>query len=323
MGRLRHREGRQTGDPGFYTLARTAASCALSRDPGDLEAQRLQVEVLHRFRRLTEARRLAGELVAQTDDGLDHLLLGQVGLELGELLDAAAACTAAMDRRPGPGPLDCAAQVRWLTGDLEGALELLRQALEEEDPEDLEARAWRLARLARLEALDGGPAAVLLEQALALAPDHAAVRYQRGRTRLHEGDLAGARADLEASGPTVDAARALFELDPDVDVVASRLEDPRSFALWLAERDPAQAVALLEAEVVVRQDAVTRSALAYARHRVGIDTSEEARSVLASGIQEPEVLWQAGRILADPTLIRRARSMGPGLLPSQHAYELP
>ena len=55
QARLRIREARISGDPGFYTLAETALDCALSRTPDDAEAKRLRVHLLVQFHRFAEA----------------------------------------------------------------------------------------------------------------------------------------------------------------------------------------------------------------------------------------------------------------------------
>ncbi len=315
-------EARLTGDPGFYTLARSAAECALLNQPGDPEARRLISQTHLRFHRFTQVEEEARALLTETDSWQDHLLLGDALMEQGRLVEAAVSYKVAVERRPGPQTYDRIAHLRWLIGDLEGALDMERLAARAATPQEPEAAAWVLTRLGWLEALAGGPTQPL-DQALAILPDYPPARLARGRLRLHRGNLKGAREDLLAAGRTVAAARALEELDPDVDVRAVRLQDPRGYAMWLAEHDAEGAVALLEAELAVREDAVTRMALAYARFRTGLDTSTEAREVLASGILEPETLWQGAQVLGDPALLLQAKSMGPGLLPSQHALDLP
>ena len=98
-----------------------------------------------------------------------------------------------------------------------------------------------------------------------------------------------------------------------------RTQDPRGYASYIMDSDPALAEKLLTEELAARHDAVTRVALAAARHRLGQDVREELRAALATGISEPRTLLQAGLILNDLALLQRAAAMGPGLLPSERA----
>lgn len=318
QARVRIREARLTSDPGFYTLADTALSCALSRSPTDVEAARLQVHLLVQFHRFAEAEAAARALPG--DHWLDQALLGDALMERGDLDAAAVAYQAAVDRRPGLEMYDRIGWLRWSWGDVDGALQMQASAVSAGSPQDPEPFAWVLTRMGWLHALRGEPAAEI-EQALTLLPDYPPARFARGRIRLHAGDTVGAAADLRAVGATVEAVRALSEIGP-ADVEAVRAQDPRGYALWLADRDPARAIPVLEEEWTVRQDAMTQMALAYARFRAGQPASdpraeEQARAALATGIAEPRVLLLGGLILGDDALVTRALATGPGLLPSE------
>ena len=322
IARLQIRQARLSADPGYYVLAGQAADCALERRPEDVEARRIKVHVLIQFHRFAEAEAAARELVARERSGwFDQLLLGDALMEQGKLREAGAAYQAAMDRRPSLQLYDRAAWMRWLVGDLEGAIDLQRRAVRAGSPADPEPLAWVLTRLGWLRALKGEPAPEL-DAALELLPDYAPAHLRRGQLRLYRGELEGAREDLRAVGATVAAYRALAELDPEIDVAAVGDQDYRGFGEWLADREPERAVALLEREYAARQDAVTTIALAYARSRAGEGGPEleaAVREALATGIIEPRTLLHAGWILGDRTLVERALSMGPGLLPSERA----
>lgn len=320
------REARLTADAGFYTLAETALTCALARAPDDLEAQRLRAHVWIQFHRFAEVEVIAERLAAAEGAGwLDHALLGDARMEQGELDTAGEAYQRAVDLRPGLEVYDRVGWLRWLWGDVDGALEMQRMAVSAGSPLDPEPYAWVLTRLGWLHALQGTPAPEL-DAALALLPDYQPARFARGRLRLHQGD-AGAADDLRAAGPTVEATWALSELDPAASVEAVKTQDARGYAIWLTPRDPVGALAILQDEWKVRQDATTRMARAWAAFRVAdttgapadtsLDVSAEARAALATGIVEPRVLWMGAKILGDDTLRQRALAMGPGLLPSE------
>jgi tetratricopeptide (TPR) repeat protein len=313
------REARISGDAGFYTLADTALSCALARKPDDAAARRLQAHVWIQFHRFAEVEALAAPLAAAKDAiWLDHLLLGDARMEQGKLDGAAEAYQRAADLRPGLEVYDRVAWLRWLWGDVTGAVEMQTLAVQAGTPTDPEPFAWVLTRLGWLHALQGAPAPEI-DAALRLLPDYRPALLARGRLRLAAGDSTAA-ADLRAVGPTVEAVWALSELDPTASVEGVKAQDPRGYAMWLTPRDPKRALEILNDEWAIRQDATTRMARAWAAQGAGdtsIDVSTEARAALATGIVEPRVLLIGARVLGDDTLRQRALAMGPGLLPSE------
>lgn len=315
IAELRVREARLTGDPGFYTLADQAVSCALARDPADLLARRAQAHVWLQFHRFAQVEALAQALVAEAGGAADWMLLSDAQMEQGKLDLAEASLQKALDLKPSLALLDRAAWLVWQRGDLERAIELERQAMVMGDPADAEPMAWAATRFAAYVALAGHPSDAL-DQALQLVPAYRPALLLRGRLRAAAGEP-GAAEDLRAAGQTVAAVTALAELDPSVDVAAVGDQDPRGFAVWLADHgDPARATRLLEEELQQRQDAATRVAHAYAVHRAGGDGRAEARAAVATGIADPEVLVRAAVVLADPELARRALQRPAGLLPS-------
>ncbi|MDP2317007.1 MAG: hypothetical protein Q8P41_29205 [Pseudomonadota bacterium] len=313
------REARVSGDPGFYTLAESALECALARAPGDKEALRLRAHVWLQFHRFADVEAETTRLSAAPDaTWLDHALLGDAQLEQGKLDAAGEAYQRAVNLRPNLESYDRIGWLRWLWGDLDGAVEMQALAVSAASPLDPEPYAWVLTRLGWLHALQGVPAPEL-DAALKLLPNYRPARFARGRLRLHTGDPAAAE-DLRAAGATVEAVWALSELDATASVEAVKAQDPRGYAMWLTPKDPAAALALLQKEWTERQDATTRMARAWAAFCAkapSVDAPAEARAALATGIVEPRVLWMGAEILGDDTLRQRALAMGPGLLPSE------
>jgi tetratricopeptide (TPR) repeat protein len=348
QARLRIREARISGDPGFYTLAETALDCALSRTPDDAEAKRLRVHLLVQFHRFAEAEVAAKSLQEgpRVDAHfLDYALYGDALMEQGKLDAAGDAYQTAVNLRPGLEMYDRIGWLRWLWGDVEGSIEMQSLAVSAGSALDPEPLAWVLSRMGWLHAITLKPSPEI-DQALVQVPDYPPALFARGRIRLAAGDLTGAREDFEKVGPTVEATWARAEAEDvtaNVAFVGAAVgasvgasvgaQDPRGYAIWLSDSavvaDRARAVQLLEAEVERRQDAVTRMALAYARFMAGGSApgvlSTEVRAVLATGIVEPRVLLQAGLILGDGApvsedarkLLERALASGPGLLPSE------
>lgn len=326
--RLFIREARTTGDAGFYTLAEVSLDCADARASNTADTRALRAHLGIQFHRFAAVEASLTPMPA--DAGwLEYAMFGDALMEQGKLDGAAAAYQTAVDKRPGIEMYDRIGWLRWLEGDVEGAVEMAGLAVSAGSTSDPEPFAWALTRLGWLHALRGEPAPEL-EQALTLIADYPPARFARGRVRLTTGHV-GAAADLYAD--TVESTWARSEVDPTANVERVKAQDGRGYAMWLTERDPAAARAILEDEWKIRQDATTRMARAYAAWKVGgplggggaggepglapLDPAAEARTALATGIVEPRVLRMGALILGDVAIARRALAMGPGLLPSE------
>jgi tetratricopeptide (TPR) repeat protein len=319
--RLFIREARTTGDVGFYRLAETSLECAEAEGLTGPDLRALRAHVRLQFHAFAAVEAIYTPM--PPDAGwLDHALLGDARMEQGKLDAAVDAYQRAVDLRPGLEMYDRIGWLRWLEGDLEGAMEMATLAVSAGSSQDPEPYAWVLTRLGWLRALQGQPSPEL-DQALALVPGYRPALVARGRVRLHAKDPAAAE-DLRAAGRTVEAFEALAELDPTVVMADVREQDPRGYAMWLTPQDPVEAHRLLAEEWAARQDATTRMARAYALWFDGdaqgrAQAAEEARLALATGIVDPRVLRLGFEILGDRALAQRALAMGPGLLPSERA----
>lgn len=304
------------GDDGFNTLAEQAVACARSRQGDTVAVRRALARLSLSFHRFSEAEARFRALFAETGDPGDAMAMGDALRELGRLDEAAEAYQLAVNVVPGPYALGRVGWLRQAWGDLEGAEQMWLQALELSD-EPLD-RAWVLGELGWLHAIQGKSASEL-DQAVSLAPTYARARLLRARIRIHAGDHGGAREDLALAGPGFDAKRALWEIDPSTDLEAACPSSKLGCGAWLAESDPARALALLDEERAARPNAVLRVAAAYAAFRLGKDTRDEVLAALESGTREPQTLVQAGLILGHQGLLEQALATGPGLFPSERA----
>ena len=141
-------KARDTRDTGFYVLAEQAALCMDSHTPDSAEALLLRGHVLHNLHRFREAEVLARRLVEQRGLWFDFALLGDVLVERGALDEAVDAYQAVADQRPGPQAYTRVSQLRWLKGDLDGALKMMALATGSTSPRTAEAAAWTHVRLA-------------------------------------------------------------------------------------------------------------------------------------------------------------------------------
>ena len=186
LGYLYIARARVSNDPGDYTLAEKAAGCLESRYPGEAAALLLRGHVLHQLHRFREAEQIARTLVARRTVVLDYGLLGDALMEQGRLADAAAAYQKMLDLKPFYQSYTRAAHVRWLKGDLQGAMAAMRLAIGSASPRDPESSAWAWTRLAAYELQAGRlrEAAKAAETALQHQPEYSAALLVQGRILL-------------------------------------------------------------------------------------------------------------------------------------------
>jgi tetratricopeptide (TPR) repeat protein len=265
LGEAWVRKARLDADPGLYHGAGDAADAALALRPGAPRALLLRGLVLLDAHRFEEARGIAEELLARHPGiAAAHGLHSDALLELGRYEEAVAAAQRMMDLKPNLPSYVRASHLLWLRGDVEGALEAARLAVDAAG--DAEARAWARTQAALVRwhrgDLDGADAE--LARALAESPEHPAALAARGRVALSRRDFGAARDLLErafrraplpetawllagARAGRGDAAGAR-ELEERV-IRDGRAYDPRTLSRFLAARGRNAAEALRLAEV--------------------------------------------------------------------------
>ena len=167
LGWLFTAKARRSYDPGYWKLAEQCGLCMAARRPHSPEALLLLGHVLDSLHRFHEAETMARELVDARGLYLDWGLLGDALMEEGRLDEAIEAYQKMIDLKPGPQSYSRAAHVRWLKGDLRGAIELARMAARASDPRDSDSSAWSYSRLALYE-LQAGDAKRALRAARSL-----------------------------------------------------------------------------------------------------------------------------------------------------------
>jgi len=338
-------KAQESFDTGFYKLAEACAITLDSGSPGCPEALLLRGHVFQNLHRFKEAESLARELVAQRGLSFDFGLLGDTLMEEGRTKEAVAAYQSMVDIRPDLQSYSRIAHIRWLTGDLEGAIEMMQAAVSASSPRDTDSAAWVNSRLAGFELQAGRTkeARRNCETALELRPDYPPALLFRGRMLLAEGDTAGAIADLARAvqqNPLPEYQWTLAEAllaagrEPEAEQLESRLHrhgamnDPRTYSLYLATRGESAelAVRLATCELVQREDVFTLDALAWALAAAG--RIEEASSymdrALVEGTHDARLFFhaaviatRAGRIDCATTWFTRAAAMMDLLLPSE------
>ncbi len=312
-------KARETRDAGFYKLAQQTAACIDSKAPDAPEAMLLQGHVLHNLHQFREAESLARRLVAKRGLWFDLALLGDVLMERGVLNEAIDAYQTVLDQRPGPQSYARVAQLRWLKGDLDGALEMMATALRATSPRVPELAAWTRVRLALLlmQTNELSAADTVLAQALVLQPDYPPALHALGRLLLAQDKALEAIASLERAvqkDPLPEFRWTLHEAlleagqrDRANEQEATLLqrgamEDRRTLSLFLANHGakPNTALKLALQELKVREDVFTLDAVAWAlagsgRHEEAVEFSRKA---LAEGTQDARLFLHAGVIAA-------------------------
>src|SRR5437667_2060152 len=251
LGWLFVAKARESFDPGYYKLAEACAQALEARMTVRPETLLLRGHVLQNLHRFKEAEPLARELVTRRGLSFDYALLGDSLMEQGQLAKAAVAYQSMIDLRPDLNSYSRGAHLRWLKGDLTGALELMKLAVSGSSPLDPESVAWVHTRLAFYRLQTGAPDEAEREclRALQYQTDYPPALLWQGRIRLAAGASAEAIGVLQVAAkrnPLPEyqwvLAEALRQSGRVVEAVEveSQLErtgaenDPRSYALYLA-----------------------------------------------------------------------------------------
>ena len=325
LGWLFVRAARTQNDPGFYKLAEACALAIESRHPHEPAALLLRGHVLDSLHQFKAAEALARELVAAREMAADWGLLGDALMEQGRLDAAVGAYQKMMDLRPDLHAYARAAHMRWLKGDLPGAIDVMELAAHAASPNDPESGAWVFARLAlyRLQAGDMTLADRDCDVALQFQKDYPAALLVRGRILMAGNKFSEAVEVLQQAArlnPLPDyewtlaealrAAGRTGEAVPFEQELRQRggTDDPRTLALFLATRgeDAAAAIRLARAELQTRQDIFTYDALAWALQAAGQHDEAQVtmRRALAEGTQDARLALHAFVILNAPINIR-------------------
>ena len=326
------KKARSSFDAGFYKLAEQCAACMEARGLEGPDALLLRAHALQSLHHFAEAEVAARELVRLRERPFDYGVLGDVLIDQGKVHEGAAAYQKMVDLRPDLQSYARAAHVRWLTGDLVGALELMKLATAASSPNNPEAGAWAFTRLA-LYQLQSGATKQSLEScnaALSLQNDYAPAMLARGRTLLAMNRASDAVVELQRAAKLNPLPEYQWALEDALNVKSqiSDTEDPRTLSLYLATRhqDVERAVKLAEQELTNRGDVFTHDALAWALAAAGrmSEAQQHMNQALSEGTADARLYFHAGVIAAlnnDDKQARRwleeAAAIKQMLLPSE------
>jgi tetratricopeptide (TPR) repeat protein len=343
-------KARRTLDGAYYTLAEKTAGVCEARFGASPATRLLRGHVFHNEHRFREAEEIARGLVVERGAPEDFALLSDALMEQGKLTAAVEALQRMVNLRPGVEASSRIAHLRWLKGDLPGAIAAMEDAARAASPQDAATIAWVFSRLAGLYLQAGRAEAAIdsAEAALRRAPDFPPALLARGRALLALGKSEPAVAPLRrAAGLNplpeyqwwlADALRAAGHGDEAVAVeraLAARgaASDPRTLAIFLATRranaaEIALALRLAREELANRGDVHTHDALAWALAAGGEPAAAEAESQLAMAehTADARLYFHAGEIAlargereAADKFFAQARPLAAALTPSERA----
>jgi len=338
-------KARESFDAGFYKLAEQCARCIEQRNPQSQEAMLLRGHVLHNLHRFKESETLARRLVEQRGLSFDYGLLGDALMEQGKLNDAAEAYQQMMNLKPDLQGYARAAHMRWLKGDLAGAIEAMRLAVGAASPNDAESAAWVNTRLAFYEFQAGRfeEAQQRCAFAVSLQGNYAPALLLQGKMLLARNRVAEAVDVLQSAAkinPLPEYQWALAEglrasgHENEASAIEAQLRqhgaanDPRTVALFLATRreSPQTALRLAKAEFDSRSDVFTHDAFAWSLTAAGnlAEARSEVQRALAEGTEDGRLFFHAAVIasqVGDATDAKRwlckASDLSHLLLPSE------
>lgn len=317
------RAARVESDATLALEAERVLRATLAHDRSDYAVQRMLGVVYlaqHRFAEALDAASAARQL--RPEDAWNDAVMGDALIELGHYEAAFDAFDRVMTRRPDAAAYARVAYARELQGDLDGAVALMRMAIDATGAHDPEAQAWTYAQLASLYVQQGK--LDLAERELARGeftfPSHPYVVNGRIRlslarrahaealrlveTAAETPETAAIRGDLLAVLGDATGAEAAYQEAERLEREGWEYEEPQPAALarLLAERgrDASEAVALAERAARDRADIHTMDALAWAYFRAGrLDEAAAAiGQALRTGTRDPRIRCHASAIAA-------------------------
>lgn len=276
----------------------------------------------HRFQAALAALNIAQKFTAQV--GAQHLgLRADALVELGDYEAARTTVQAMLDRFPGAPAYSRAAYLRFLYGDMQGAISLMQDAWRAAKPGSEDA-AWLGVQLSTLYLQAGqlAEAEAWVVQVLNLMPGHLAATTQFARVKVAQGHLQAGMALYKKAADkqlSVETAIAIHDLAQRLGLVAeaqrqaqlinalARLDEKngglnrRALALFFAEQAPQikYAERLARLEWKVRPDIYSEQVLGWVLYRAGklAQAAEHMQRATRLETADPELSFRAGVVL--------------------------
>ncbi len=348
LGRAWVRKARESADPGFYLNADACAQIVLERSPDQKLALDLRGLVLLNGHKFDEARALAAQVTARhPEDPMAWGTLSDAYLEMGRYDEATDAAQTMVDLKPNLPSYSRASYLQWLRGDVVGARESVRRALDSgrAGKSDPEPGAWVFVQAATMFWHDGDfdGADVGFDKALERIGDYAPANVGKGRVAMAKGDPRRAAELFERAwkvSPLVetawllgDAREAMGDAKGAADAYAlveheGRRTDPRTLSLFLSTKgrgaaEAEDALALARTEYEVRKDITSEDALAWAYYRTGRIAEAKASIVKARRLGTPDarLMFHEGAIRIAAGDVKQGKKLIASALQKNPAFD--
>jgi tetratricopeptide (TPR) repeat protein len=314
---------RETADPSYYSKADALVQSAISADAGDPDAV-LAAGTLALTRHEFVAALSLGQRAVQLTPyrPAAYGVLTDALVELGRYDEAVVAAQQMVDLRPDQTSFSRVSYLRELHGDLDGAIDAMRQAVAAGAPHT-EATAWSEVQLGNLLFARGElvGAEESYREAGVRIQNYVPALAGRARVRVATGDLVGAAdlytqavqalplaeyaialGDVYAKLGSADDARTQFQLVEAIDrlFAANGVRTDLELAVFQADHggDLDAALAAVRAEHATRPSVPVTDALAWIEYRAGEldDALVDSRAALRLGTRDPLILYHAGVI---------------------------
>ena len=310
-------KARSGRNPGSSFLATKTAECLKQRNPEDLSWKLLQAYQFQQQHQFNKAEKLAAELVSARGGWFDYALYGDALMEQGKLDAAIDAYQLMINLKPGPEAYGRVGHIRWLTGDIEGAVMMLDLAIGSTASHDKDAMSWWRTRLAYyLWQLGHADAALrLVELDTRSNPDYVARQELKGQILVSRAEFDQALQTLSPLMKDQPSTTALWtyyeallaggrvkEADKVKPSIARLGEhhDRQTLGLFLAttESDPELALRIAQSELKHRQDVFTLDLLAWSQLKQGNTRAAltNIKRAMQPGIQHPRIWLHAAII---------------------------
>jgi len=315
---------RETTDFSYVDRADKLVQQSLKLQPGHFGGELLRVEIeMNRHHFQTVVSLTTALTKSAADDVRPWALMGDALMEIGDYDRAASAYEQMLKLRPGLTSYNRVAWYRFVTGDPDGAISAMRQAVHaaRATPENL---AWCLVDLGSLYFKTGrlDDAEVEYNAALQVFPHYhpgfaglgrvqaarhrtaeAIANYARAESIVPMPEYAGALRDLyREEGNAAESKKQEQLLDVVDHLAKANFENTdRTLALVLADegRHLDRALELAQNELAFRQDVYTYDALAWVLFQNG--KVEQAREAMKKALA-----WKT----AEPAFAKHAKAMG-------------